>query len=137
LKKIYHQGFSLIEIMVGSIVILLASSFLLYGISQPVQSSIDIRLKQEALEELIKFTNEQKSLVSISEEGSTQGIETRNINIGSNNHIDATLFLDITCNYTGQYSKYCNIKTWIEWNNPQYQGEHDRLDFEVNQMVIN
>ena len=46
--------------MAGSTIILLASSFLLYGISNPINNTANVRLKEDALEELTKYTNQLK-----------------------------------------------------------------------------
>ena len=124
--------------MVGSTIILLASSFLLYGISNPINNTANVRLKEDALEELTKYTNQWQSYVAAGYDpiGGTQPVYGDEVFIGENDNIEARMYHEITEKYTGQYSKYYNIKTWIEWEK-DYQGKNkNRLDFEVNQMVF-
>ena len=129
------------ELMVGCLIATLASTFLMYGISSTTSSVQDIRLEQDALEELIGYTNRWQSYIAAGYDPNSNAFpQGEPVIIGENDNkkgIDATLHYNITEQYTGQYSKYYNIKTWIRWNNSYLTGERSKqLDFELNQMVF-
>ena len=124
--------------MVGSTIILLASSFILFGISNPIKNTKNIRLKQEALEELIKYTNQWQSYVAAGYDpiGGVQPVYGDQVFIGNNDVIEARLFHEITEQYSGQYSKFYSIKTRIVWKKDYSGPKDEKLEFELNQMVF-
>jgi len=111
----------------------------MYGIASSTSSVKDIRLEQDALEELIKYTNTWQSYVAAGYDppGGTQPPFGEIIKLGDNNIVEGRLYHNITEQYTGQYSKYYNIKTWIEWDHSYLTGtKNNKLEFEVNQIVF-
>ena len=135
----YNGGYSLIEVIISVLIITLSSGFLLYGITDSMERNMDIRLEQEALQELIMYTNEWQSFVAAgySPTSGEQPPMGKRILIGNNDEIEALLFRNISLESSGQYSKYYNIKTRIEWNHEFMLGKKDRnLEFEVNQIVF-
>ena len=104
-----------------------------------MERNMDIRLEQEALQELIIYTNEWQSYIVAGYHPITgnQPLYGEAIKIGANDLVEARLFHNITLKSTGQYSKYYNIKTWIEWEHEYMRWQKEReLEFEVNQMVF-
>jgi hypothetical protein len=104
-----------------------------------MERNMDIRLEQDALQELIMFTNEWQSFVAAgySPSSGEQPPMGKKIYIGNNDDVEALLFRNISLESSGQYSSFYNIKTRIEWNHEYILGAKDnKLEFEVNQIVF-
>ena len=155
--KKYNSGFSYVEVMISIILILATSTAVLSGISEGIIWYKKIIIKEKALNKLIDYTNEYRSLVAYGEKP-RQGIQP----IGGH---DVTIYdpaeeytflptfansfgvvtgklwheiTDMSDQTAGDQSGYFNIKTWIIWKEGQYFDFDDKkhIAFEVDQLVL-
>ena len=138
-----NEGFTLVELLVGSVIVAIASLAMFTGIDYIQKSSHRLRIKERAYEELKSYTELWKGKIAaddISEGGdlsfskivcldhnpSTQQIECKN---------EATLYADINLIETqNSNAKRRGVKTRIEWKT--VLGANQMIDFYVEQMVF-
>ena len=157
LFNINQLGFTYVEAIISISLTLVAAGAITFGVGKAVRTYKSIYLKERALEELIKYTEEYRMMVAYGEKP-LPGKQPRNghkVNIYNPYQeqrglgasfgetvqiIEGTMFHIITdkSNETsGDQSGYFNIKTWIEWEDP-YVGNtaYKHLAFEVDQAVL-
>jgi len=146
MSKKSFKGFTLIESLVGIILIGIASAALFLGITQSKLTLESIRIKEKAHQELKEYTENIKSMVA-------SGVET----FGSDGTGGETVVLKASEDGTpvvtgrlnkevrrstnsGDYSIYYYIHTNIIWDRTMYKGQNnnisnlDTLDFKTYQV---
>ena len=115
-------GFTLIETLIGILMITIICSTLFLGITQAKLYLDSIRVKEKAFIELKNFTNEWKSMVAAgvsnfpSDSNSGKKVALKKDSNG-NTTLEGNLYKRITrAANSGQYSIYYNIQTYITWN---------------------
>ena len=152
----HNAGFGLIEILVSIILTLCVCYALLTGMNEGVIWYKSLHIKEKAVVELIKYTDQYRMMVAYGEVP-LSGVQPRgghtvelyvpddeyiNLSYAANEGaIYGKLFHKITdkSNLTaGDQSKYFNIKTWIEWTEENFFSFVDKkhIAFEVDQAVI-
>ena len=151
-----NQGFTYIESIIAISLTLAATTAIAFGIAKGVRAYRTIELKERAVEELIKYTDQYRMLVAYGETpqsgirplggeevtlldpeeenaGFTWGGNSANLVIGKLYH----KLTNKSTETVGNQSGYWNIKTWIEWDDT-FLGDHTvkNLAFEVNQAII-
>ena len=158
--KKYHKksqaGFTYIEAIMSITLTLVAAGAISFGVSKGVRTYKSIYLKERAIEELIKYTEEYRMMVAYGERP-LPGKQPRNGHkvilynpakektLGTDwgdkaEIVEGTLFHIITDKSdetSGDQSGYYNVKTWIEWED-QYIGDKSfkHLAFEVDQAIL-
>ena len=159
INKYYKKsqaGFTYIEAIMSITLTLVAAGAISFGVSKGVRTYKSIYLKERAIEELIKYTEEYRMMVAYGERP-LPGKPPRNghkvilynpakektlgTDLGDKAEIvEGTLFHIITDKSdetSGDQSGYYNVKTWIEWED-QYVGDKSfkHLAFEVDQAIL-
>ena len=154
--KINQSGFTYIEAIISITLTLAAAGAISFGVAKGVRTYKSIYLKERAIEELIKYTEEYRMMVAYGEKP-LPGKQPRNGHkvilynpakektLGTDwgeraEIVEGTLFHIITDKSdetAGDQSGYYNVKTWIEWED-QYIGSKSfkHLAFEVNQAIL-
>ena len=154
--KVNQSGFTYVEAIISITLTLVAGSAITFGVGKAVRTYKSIYLKERAVEELIKYTEEYRMMVAYGERP-LPGKQPRNghkvilynpakektfgTDWGDRAEIvEGTLFHIITdkSNETaGDQSGYYNVKTWIEWED-QYIGDKSfkHLALEVDQAIL-
>ena len=155
-NRINQGGFTYVEAILSITLTLVAAGAISFGVAKAVRTYKSIHLKERAIEELIKYTEEYRMMVAYGERP-LPGKQPRNGHkvilynpakektLGTDwgdraEIVEGTLFHIITnkSNETaGNQSGYYNIKTWIEWED-QYIGDRSfkHLAFEVDQSIL-
>ena len=159
INKYYKKsqaGFTYIEAIMSITLTLVAAGAISFGVSKGVRTYKSIYLKERAIEELIKYTEEYRMMVAYGERP-LPGKQPRNGHkvilynpakektLGTDwgdkaEIVEGTLFHIITDKSdetSGDQSGYYNVKTWIEWED-QYIGDKSfkHLVFEVDQAIL-
>ena len=159
INKYYKKsqaGFTYIEAIMSITLTLVAAGAISFGVSKGVRTYKSIYLKERAIEELIKYTEEYRMMVAYGERP-LPGKQPRNGHkvilynpakektLGTDwgdkaEIVEGTLFHIITDKSdetSGDQSGYYNVKTWIEWED-QYIGDKSfkHLAFEVDQAIL-
>ncbi len=122
LKKL-QKGFTLVEVITGVIITSVAAIAIMRGVSTSSASLKSIRIKEKAFEELKIWTDDWKSKIAGGVHvnpgqyppfGQTVTLMT---NEDNETVVSGKLFRDIRISReSGEYSKFYQIKTWIEWD---------------------
>ena len=153
-KKL-QGGFTLVESILSITLTLVAAGAISFGVAKGVRTYKSFDLKEKALQELIRYTEEYRMMIAIGE-SPMPGKQPRNGHKvmlynpahensdfswgGSEHFIEGTLFHIITdksSETAGEQSGYFNIKTWIEWQD-DYIGNsaYKHISFEVDQAIL-
>ncbi len=140
-----QSGYTLIEAVVGVMIIALAASAIMLGVSKARSSLNSIRLRESAYEELKVYTDYWKSMAAagkISPTNSSNANGERVVlkqDIDGNTVVEGRLFRTIVRgNDSGEFSVYYKLKTWVEWDDNVYgHREKKRLEFFTKQLKFN
>ena len=157
-KKKHPMGFTYVEAIISITLTLVAAGAITFGMAKGVRTYKSFYLKERALQELIKYTEEYRMMVAYGE-SPLAGKQPRNghkvvlynpehertnqFDWGGNTQgaiVEGTLFHIITnksSETAGDQSGYYNIKTWIEWED-DYIGDRafKHIAFEVDQAIL-
>ena len=132
------KGFTLIELMVGCIIILVAISALFSGISYIRVTMNQLFLKEKAYEELKNYTDFWKSRIAMDRWNGVVGttISDSPINLVENEKqsITANLKRKATLQTDDYPFKYYTLNTTISWND--LSSHSSEMKFKVNQIVF-
>ena len=154
--KVSQSGFTYVEAIISITLTLVAAGAISFGVGKAVRTYKSIYLKERAIQELIKYTEEYRMMVAYGEKP-LAGKQPRNghkvilYNPAQENAfgtdwseraeiIEGTLFHIITdksSETAGEQSGYYNVKTWIEWED-KYVGDKSfrHLAVEVDQAIL-
>ena len=159
LKKVYikryWEGFTLIELIVGTVIASIAASAIFIGVTYIQSSYNKIRLKERAYEELKSYTELQKVRIAAGVISTSATSETKGVclDLTEREHTDADCVnkatIYATFNIIGGDHIYVppgsvpenskaqrhGLKTRIVWETTQ--GATQELSFYVEQMVFN
>ena len=157
-KKKHQKGFTYVEAIISITLTLVAAGAITFGIAKGVKTYKSFYLKERALQELIKYTEEYRMMIAYGERP-LPGKQPRNghkvvlynpehertsqFNWGGDAEgaiVEGTLFhivMDKSSETAGDQSGYYNIKTWIEWED-DYIGDKvfKHIAFEVDQAIL-
>ena len=132
------KGFTLIELIVGSLIMLIAISALFSGISYIRVTMNQLFLKEKAYEELNNYTNFWKSRIAMDKWGGVLGtaISDSPINLIENEKksIQANLKRKATLQTDDHPFQYYTLNTTISWND--LSDHSNEMKFKVNQIVF-
>ena len=139
---IHFKGFTLIETLVGIMLIGIGSAALFLGLTQSKLSLESIRIKDKAHQELKEYTEEIKSMVASGVETSFGSDETGGRRVILKAAPDGTPLITGRLNKevrrssnSGDYSIYYYIRTYIIWDKVLYKetnnnnSQLDTLEF--------
>ena len=152
--KKHPRGFTYVEAIISITLTLISAGAISFGVSKGVRTYKSFHLKERALQELIRYTDEYRMMVAYGERP-LPGKQPRNghkvmlynpemeqdgMNWSDPHFVEGTLFHIITdkSNQTaGDQSGYYNIKTWIEWEDKNIgETAFKHIAFEVDQAVL-
>ena len=161
-KKKPQMGFTYVEAIISITLTLIAAGAITFGVAKGVRTYKSLDLKENALQHLIRYTEEYRMMVAYGE-SPLPGKQPRNghkvvlynskwenpslFNWGGDEKIvEGTLFhiiTDMSSETAGDQSGYYNIKTWIEWPDHNITLKDDvgkfewkNIAFEVNQSIL-
>jgi prepilin-type N-terminal cleavage/methylation domain-containing protein len=131
------KGFTLIELIVGSIIILVAISALFTGISYVRLTMNKTFVKERAYEELKNYTDFWKSRVALNRWSGAVGVDITDSRIdlivNDRQSIKANLKRKATLKTDNHPFQYYTLNTSIVWND--LSNHSHEMKFEVNQIV--
>lgn len=132
------KGFTLIELIVGSLIMLIAISALFSGISYIRVTMNQLFLKERAYEELNNYTNFWKSRIAMDRWSGVLGntISDSPINLieNENGSIQGRLERKATLQTDGHPFQYYALNTAIYWSD--LSDHSNEMEFKVNQIVF-
>ena len=147
ISTINSDGFTLMETLIGIMLIGIGSAALFLGLTQSKLSLESIRIKDKAHQELKEYTEEIKSMVASGVESSFGSDEIGGKRVTLKASTDGTPLITARLNKevrkssnSGDYSIYYYIRTYIVWDKILYKetnnnsSQLDTLEFKTYQV---